>query len=112
SGWQIADRADMLLELRGDRALDRPVAAVVNPRRNLVDERTVDVREELDRQNADMVQGLRDPQRSVARLCHLNCDGSGRRRARPPQNAIAMLVLSRVPKRITAVGPARDDDRE
>ena len=31
----------MLLELRGRRALDRPVAAIVDPRRNLVDERAV-----------------------------------------------------------------------
>ncbi len=39
AGRQAADRADVLLELRGDRALDRPVAAVVDARRDLVDDR-------------------------------------------------------------------------
>ena len=35
---QPADRADVLLELGGQRALDRPVARVVDPRRELVDD--------------------------------------------------------------------------
>ena len=36
---QAADRADMVLELRGERALDRPVAAIVDARRHLVEQR-------------------------------------------------------------------------
>ena len=38
AGRKVADGADMLFELRGDRALDRPMAAVVDPRRDLVDD--------------------------------------------------------------------------
>src|SRR6476619_1113278 len=45
---KIADRADMLLELRGDGALDRPVAAVVHAGRDLVDDRPVAAGEKLD----------------------------------------------------------------
>src|SRR3954471_9146318 len=44
---QAADGADVLLELRGDRALDGPVAAVVHPRRDLVDDRAALAREKL-----------------------------------------------------------------
>src|SRR5690349_16388053 len=51
SGRQSADRADMLLELRGDRALDGPMPAIVNARRDLVDDRPIGRGEILDRQH-------------------------------------------------------------
>src|SRR4051812_45623251 len=35
---QPANRSDMVLELRGARALDRPMAAIVNPWRHLVEQ--------------------------------------------------------------------------
>ena len=48
---QAADRPHVLLELAGDGGLDRPVAAVVDARRELVhDERAVGHEEQLDRQ--------------------------------------------------------------
>src|SRR5277367_2829805 len=52
------DGADMLLELRGLGALDRPVAGIVHPRRDLVDDKPlvavpVADDEHLDRQHAD-----------------------------------------------------------
>ena len=46
----------MVLELAGDRALDRPVPGVVHARRELVrEQRATDV-EELDREHADVVE--------------------------------------------------------
>src|SRR4051812_13760174 len=36
AGRKVADGADVLLELRGDSALDRPVAAIVHARRDFV----------------------------------------------------------------------------
>src|SRR4249919_1494213 len=50
AGRQVANGADVLLELRSDRAFNRPVAAVVNARRDLVDERPPVAGEELDRE--------------------------------------------------------------
>src|SRR3546814_10454317 len=35
---QAADRANVILELGGKRALDRPVAAIMDPRRHLVED--------------------------------------------------------------------------
>src|SRR6185437_5467258 len=48
AGRKVADRADVLFELRGDRAFDRPVPAVVHARRDLVDQRPVAAGEEFD----------------------------------------------------------------
>src|SRR4051794_28699614 len=50
AGWKSADGADVLLELRGDGALNGPVAAVVDARRDLIDQRSVGGGEELDGQ--------------------------------------------------------------
>src|SRR4051794_30625295 len=62
--WRkIADRADMLLELGGDRAFDRPVPTIVNSRCDLVDERPIRRREKFHSEHADMTERLGDPQR-------------------------------------------------
>ena len=54
---QRADRAHLLLELARDRGVERQVAGVVRPRRDLVDEQfAVGVDEELDAQDADVLQ--------------------------------------------------------
>src|SRR3984885_3783214 len=55
------DRADVLLELRGLRALERPMAGIVDAGRDLVDhERLVAVmitgHEHFDRQHADIIE--------------------------------------------------------
>ena len=50
----------MLLELRGVGALDRPVAAVVDARRDLVDHGSVGAGEKFDGQHADMVERVGD----------------------------------------------------
>ena len=74
---KVADCADVLLELRGDRAFDRPVAAVVDARRDLVDQRPVVAGEEFDREHADVAERLGDAQRCFARFGDLH--GSRRR---------------------------------
>ena len=75
AGRQAADGADVLFELRGDRALDRPVAAVVDARRKLVDDRPVRRREEFDREHADVAERFGDAERRLARLGDV--DGGG-----------------------------------
>ena len=102
----------MLLELRGDRAFDRPVAAVVHARRDLVDDRPVARGEEFDGQNADMAERLGDPRRPRARLLDLARDGVAGRNGRGAQYAFAVDVVGAVPEGRAAVGPASKDDGE
>src|SRR5688572_9086139 len=58
---QAANGPDMVLELRGERALDRPVAAIVDPRRHLVEHGAVLGREEFEGQKPDIVERFRHP---------------------------------------------------
>ena len=59
------DGADVLLELRGLRAVDRPVAGIVHARRDLVDDQPLGAvgaarHEQLDADDADIVERLED----------------------------------------------------
>ena len=63
---QTANGPDMLLELRGFRAFDRPVTAVVHAGRDFVDHRSVCRREEFDSQHTDMAERLGQRQRGAA----------------------------------------------
>src|SRR5580692_291702 len=55
------DRSDVLLELRHRSAVDRPMAGIVNPRCDLVDDKAaVAEHEHLDRKHADIVKLMRD----------------------------------------------------
>src|SRR3546814_12422643 len=65
--WQTADRADVVLELRGHRALDRPVSAVVDARRHLVEHRPFRACEEFERQHADIVELFGHAHREIGR---------------------------------------------
>src|SRR3954469_25880791 len=71
AGRQITNRADVLLKLGRDRALYRPMAAVVNARRDFVDQRALGAREELDREHSDMSERFGDAERRFARLTNL-----------------------------------------
>src|SRR5689334_16795895 len=93
AGRQIADRADVLLELRGDRAFDGPVTAVVDARGNLVDHRATLAREELDGENADVAERFGKPQRRFLRLRDLHGDSIAAMDSRAAQDAFAMLVF-------------------
>src|SRR5690606_27110303 len=55
---EAADRTEMVLELARLRALDRPVPRVVHSGRHLVRKEVVASLEELDRQDADVVELL------------------------------------------------------
>ncbi len=60
---QAADGADVVFELRGYRAFDRPVAAVVHARGHFVEDGAVGADEEFQRQDADMVERGGHPSR-------------------------------------------------
>ena len=64
---QAADGADMLLELRDGAGGFRPVAGIVDARRDLVgQQRAVGKHEELDADDADIVERLEDRERVAA----------------------------------------------
>src|SRR5207253_6659239 len=112
TGWKIADGADVLLELRGDRALDGPVTAVVHAGRDLIDQRAFRAGEEFDSEDANMVERLGDSQSDGARFVDLRSHGLAARDGRQVENAAAVLVLRTVPEAVATVRPAGDDDRE
>ena len=105
---QIARTCCSNCEVSG--ALDRPVAAVVHARRDLVDHRRRRAGEELDRQHPDMVERLGDARRRVA-SAHLRAiGGAGARvgaRRMPPRARSAASDRADL-----AVGPRASDDRE
>ena len=70
----------MLLELGRRRALDRPVAAVVHPRRELVDHQPAAPQlEQLDRQQPDEVEAADEPVGDLAGVAgHERVDRGGR----------------------------------
>ena len=89
----------------------RPVAGIVHPRRDLVDEQRAAVaqHEHLHREHADVSEFLRNGRGDAARL-----DGGGvrdrRRHAGDFQNMIAVFILGDVETFDGAVVPTRGDD--
>ena len=66
---QVADDAELLLELRGFTGIDRVVPGIVRSRGELVHEQTsVGGEEELDREHAHIVKCLGDADRDLAGL--------------------------------------------
>ena len=63
---QAADGADVVLELRGRGALDRPVPRIVNARRHLVEHRAIRRGEELAREARRHARAARPPRRASA----------------------------------------------
>ena len=77
------DRADVLLELRHRRAVERPVSGIVHPRRDLVDQKpAVAQHEHLDREHADIGEFLRDRFGDAAAPCRARLAAIARRHAR------------------------------
>ena len=50
----------MILELAGDRAFNRPVAGIVNPRGHFIREEAAILLKEFDREDADVLQRFED----------------------------------------------------
>ena len=108
---QAGEDAHLLLELAGDTGIDRVVAAVVRPRRHLVDdEPAVGEDEELDAQHADVLHRFGDAHGDVARLLG-KLGRDARRRDADREDAVAMRVLDHREAGDRAVAAARDDAR-
>jgi len=74
-------RPDVLLELRHRSAVDRPMAGIVNPRCDLVDDKAaVAEHEHLDRKHADIVKLMRD---GFGDVHGLGCPLRAKRRRHP-----------------------------
>src|SRR5258708_8631317 len=107
--------ANMRLELRDRGPIERPVSGIVHPWRDLIDQQRrpagTGQYEHLDREHADIVQGVGDAFRDDARLCRQRI-GDRSRRARDFQDVIAMFILGDVEAFDMAVGAARGDHRD
>ena len=109
---QVGQHARLLLELRRDARVDRVVAAVVRPRRDLVDEQRAVARDEhLDAQHAAVVERVRDAGRDLARAAPASSGDDARGHDRHVEDAVAMPVLGDRPGRGLAALVARDDHR-
>src|SRR5260221_8430098 len=107
--------ADVLLELRDRGAVERPVAGIVHARRDLVDQHVRAAvlldHEHLDREHADIIQGVGDLLRDRPRLCGEFVRDVGRR-TRDFQNVVAVLVFGNVVAFDLTVDAARGDHRD
>src|SRR3546814_11166355 len=87
----------MILELAGARALDRPMAGIVNARGHFVEHRPVLRREELKRQPAHIIERLGDRAGKLARFGGLRADQRPGGPGAAIQNARLVLTVGRVP---------------
>src|SRR6185436_20948256 len=87
---QPGDGAHVVFELAGFRALDGPMPRVVNARRHLVGDELAARDEELDGEDADIVEVIEQPARGALRLAGKR--GVAVRRARDTQDAVAVHV--------------------
>jgi hypothetical protein len=106
---QAADRAHLLLELAGRVGVDRQMAGVVRPRRELVDDQlTAGEREQLHAQHPDHVEPLQHSARDRERLAP-RARIHPRRPQRHVQDVVGMGVLEGLVQDHAAVHPARSD---
>ena len=109
---EAAQRAELLLELIDRARVHRVMAAVVRPRRHLVDEEPPAVGDEqLDTQHADVLQPLGHRDGEVARLLR-----QARRHARRHhgglEDAVAVPILARWKRGDVAVRAPREHHRQ
>ena len=107
---QPADRAHLLLELARPARVEREMARVVRPRRDLVDEQPAVTRyEELDAEDADVLERVHH---AAGRFDRERRDGIGhaRGRDRDVQNVPVVRILDRTKMRPVAADAARADD--
>src|SRR5262245_40974736 len=112
--WPPRNRPDVLLELRDRRAVDGPVARIVNARGDLVDQYccvpALADDKHFHRKHADIVKGFGDAGCDLPRLARER-RGHFRGHARDFENMIAMLVFRRLEAFHVAVTRTGDDYR-
>src|SRR5574337_1643032 len=109
------DGADVLLALRGLRAVERPVAGIVDARGDLVDDEPftplpVAGHEQFDRQHADIVERLQYLDRDPPRLLR-GVGADARRRPGAGEDVALVLVLAQIVSDDLAFEAAGGDDR-
>src|ERR1700694_5807413 len=90
---QAEDGAEMVLELAGDGAFDRPVAGIVDTRSHFIGEKLALVFEEFDGEDPDVLQRFEN---SVSGFFRIALDGRLEARGgceRQPEDAVAMVVF-------------------
>ncbi len=104
------DRAQVVLELARLRAFDRPVPAVVHPRRDLVcEQRAADI-EQFDTADADIFERVEQRKDARFRLCLQRAVVAARGCPGAAQDAVAVLVLDDGPAAgLSTLGSHRDD---
>ena len=110
--WQAADRANVVLELRGDRAFNRPMPGVMHPRRHFVKHRAVRRGEEFAGENADMIERVGDPAGQRRRFGPMRGNFGRRGHGGAGEDAIGMLVPRRRVADHGAILPTHQHDRE
>ncbi len=103
------DRSQVVLELARRGAVDRPVPRVVDARRELVGEQPPLDLEELDGEDADVVERV---EKGGADLLCFALRRIARRGARDAQDALAVQVLADGPEARVAFPRAHADDRQ
>ncbi len=103
------DRPQVVLELARRGAVDRPVTRVVDARRELVGEQSPVDLEELDGEDAHVVERVEQGGADLLRFALRRISGRG---ARDAQDALAMQVLADRPEARVAVPRAHADDRQ
>ncbi|PAV68576.1 hypothetical protein WR25_06960 [Diploscapter pachys] len=109
---EAADRADVVFELRGVGALDRPMAGIVDAGGHFVEHRTVATHEEFACEDADIAQFVGDAAGKRGGFVGLRddlgrCgDGGG------AQDRVAMDVVRRIVADADAILAASDQDRK
>src|SRR4051812_870680 len=109
---QSTNRPQLLLELAGPAGVEGEMARVVRPRRQLVrQQRSVTRNEELDAQDAHVIERLHHCARDLDRLrrCRLRYRGG---RDRYVENVMRVRVLERAEVRPLAVDAARANHRD
>ena len=102
----------MVLELRGESALGRPVAAIVHARGHFIENRPSGACEKFDGEHPHIVERIGDPYRQRMCFGELCCDCGRRRYRRRCQHAVVMHIFGRIPDGGRPVLSTRNQHRE
>src|SRR6266403_3820585 len=109
---EAEDGAEMVFELAGDGAFDGPVARIVDARGHFVGEETAIVLEELDGEDADILEGFQDLAGGVFGGTLKGRFEARSGRERKTENAAAMVVFDeRINGRFAVAGTNGEDGK-